>query len=455
MLSSSLILNPYTLTPTHSPTDKPVNSMTLFNLLAGLIGLSAVFSYINYRFLKLPMAIGLMVMGLAFSLVIVLLGTLDPGIHSQARDILMQVDFDATLMQGMLGFLLFAGALHVDLNHLREQRTLILLLAVFGTLLTTILVGVVLYVVLPLLGIDLGFWYCLLFGALIAPTDPIAVLGILKRLGVPKVLEIQISGESLFNDGVGVVIFLAIWSLAGLGGGHGDISGGEIAWLFVQEALGGALFGLGIGYLGYRMLKSIDNYQVEVLISLALVFTGYAIAMWFHLSGPIAMVVAGLLLGNHGRAFAMSDTTREHVDMFWELVDECLNAILFVLIGLEMLLLTFVGEYLLAGIIVIVIVLLARFGTVALPVNILRWRGRRKDLPRYTSRLMTWGGLRGGISVALALSLPVTVNEVPLAEREVIVALTYIVVLFSIIVQGLTMGPLLKRWGVVGGEREH
>ena len=425
--------------------------MTLFNLLAGLIGLSAIFSYLNYRFLKLPMSIGLMVMGLAFSLVIVLLGAFDLGVHDQARGVLMQVDFNETLMQGMLGFLLFAGALHVDLNDLREQRTLILLLAVFGTLLTTLLVGAVLFFVLPILGITLGWWYCLLFGALIAPTDPIAVLGILKKLGVPKSLEVQISGESLFNDGVGVVIFLAIWSLAGLGGDHGgELSGGGIAWLFVQEALGGALFGLVIGYFGYRMLKSIDNYQVEILISLALVFTGYAISMWLHLTGPIAMVIAGLLLGNHGRAFAMSDTTREHLDMFWELVDEFLNAILFVLIGLEMLILSFVGEYLLAGIIVIAIVLLARLGTVALPVNILRWRGKGEDLPRYTSRLMTWGGLRGGISVALALSIPVVHNGAPLAERETIVALTYIVVLFSIIVQGLTMGPLLRRWGVVG-----
>ncbi len=426
--------------------------MTLFNLLALLIAISAIFSYINHRFLRLPMAIGLMVMGLAFSLAIVLLGVVDPGIREQAQGILLGVDFDEALMQGMLGFLLFAGALHVDINDLREQRVLILSLAVFGTLLTTFLVGGVLYLVLPLLGVELGWWYCLLFGALIAPTDPIAVLGILKKLGVPKSLEVQITGESLFNDGVGVVIFLAIWSLAGIGGGHGDVSGGEIALLFVQEALGGALFGLVIGYIGYRTLKSIDNYQVEVLISLALVFTGYALALQFHLSGPIAMVIAGLLLGNHGRALAMSDTTRLHLDMFWELVDEFLNAILFVLIGLEVLILSFVGEYILAGVVVILIVLLARLGSVALPVSLLRRFGSARSLPRYTSRLMTWGGLRGGISVALALSIPSTLNGTSLAEREVIVSLTYIVVLFSIIVQGLTMGPLLRRWGMVRGE---
>ena len=423
--------------------------MSLFDLLAGLIGISAIFSYINYRFLKLPMAIGLMVIGLLFSLVIVVMGLYDPAIHDQAQAILLQVDFDEALMQGMLGFLLFAGALHVDINDLREQRGLILTLAVLGTLLTTILVGGVLYLVLPLLGVELSLWYCLLFGSLIAPTDPIAVLSILKKLGVPKSLEVQITGESLFNDGVGVVVFLAILSLAGIGGGHADISGGAIAWLFVQEVLGGALFGLAIGLLGYWTLKSINSYQVEILISLALVFTGYAIALWLHISGPIAMVIAGLLLGNHGRAFAMSRTTREHLDMFWELVDEFLNAILFVLIGLEMLILSFLGEYLFAGAIVIVIVLLARLGTVALPINFLRWRGKGENLPRYTSRLMTWGGLRGGISVALALSIPATLSGEPVAEREVVVSLTYIVVVFSIVVQGLTIGPLLRRWEIV------
>lgn len=424
--------------------------MTIFDLLAVLIGISAVFSYINYRFLKLPMAIGLMVMGLTFSLGLVLLGGIYPSIINHARDLLGQIDFNETLMRGMLGFLLFAGALHVDLNDLRQQRPVILSLAIFGTILSTVVVGGAMYLILPLLGIEIGWWYALLFGALISPTDPIAVLGILKKLGVPRSLETQITGESLFNDGVGVVVFLAIYAIIGLGGGHGDITGGEIAWLFVQEALGGAAFGLLIGYLGYVAMKSIDNYQVEVLISLALVFTGYGIALWLHLSGPIAMVIAGLLLGNQGRARAMSDTTRQHLDMFWELMDEFMNAILFVLIGLEVLILSFVGEYLLAGTVAIAVVLLARFGAVTLPVNLLRLNtGRREQLPRYTSRLMTWGGLRGGISVALALSIPATVDGQPVQEREVIVSLTYVIVVFSIIVQGLTIEPLLKRWKMI------
>ena len=419
--------------------------MTAFDLLAILTGIAAIFSYLNHRFLKLPMAIGLMLIGLLFSLALVGLGTLWPGMIDVARDLLSQVEFDETLMRGMLGLLLFAGALHVDLNDLREQRALILILAIFGTFLSTLIVGFAIYSILPLLGMEIDLWYALLFGALISPTDPIAVLGILRKLGVSKRLETQITGESLFNDGVGVVVFLTIWSLAGLGGGHGEMTGGDVALLFGQEVIGGALFGLLLGFLGYWTLKSIDNYQVEILISLALVLTGYAIALWFHLSGPIAMVIAGLLLGNQGRSFAMSDTTRLHLDLFWELVDEFLNAILFVLIGLEVLVLTFSGNYVLAGFLAIGIVLLARFAAVGLPVSGLR-RAGTIELPRYTARLMTWGGLRGGISVALALSIPVVVNGEPFETRELIVTMTYVIVAFSILVQGLTMGPLLRRW---------
>lgn len=423
--------------------------MTFFDLLAILVGVSAVFSYLNYRFLKMPMAIGLMVIGLGVSFGLFALGYLYPEVVEHARTLLAQVDFDETLMRGMLGMLLFAGALHVNLADLREQRALILILALFGTVLSTFVVGGAIYYLLPLLGLEIGWMYALLFGALISPTDPIAVLGILRKLGVSKRLETQITGESLFNDGVGVVVFLSIWSLAGLGGGHGEMSGGDIALLFLQEAIGGAAFGLVIGYLGYRTLRSIDNYQVEILISLALVFTGYAVALWLHLSGPIAMVIAGLLVGNQGRALAMSDMTRKHLDLFWELMDEFLNAILFVLIGLEVLVLTFVGEYILAGILGIGIVLVARFLAVSLPVTMLR-KGGRLDLPRYTSRLMTWGGLRGGISVALALSIPTVIDGEPFAVRELIVTMTYVIVVFSIIVQGLTMGKLLRRWNATG-----
>ncbi len=424
--------------------------MTAFDLLAILIGIAAIFSYLNYRFLKLPMAIGLMLIGLLFSLALIGLGTIWPGMIDIARELLSQIEFDETLMRGMLGLLLFAGALHVDLNDLREQRTLILILAVLGTFVSTLIVGFAIFYTLPLLGLGIDLWYALLFGALISPTDPIAVLGILRKLGVSQRLETQITGESLFNDGVGVVVFLTIWSLAGLGG-DGAVTGGEIALLFGQEVVGGGLFGLLLGAIGYWTLKSIDNYQVEILISLALVVTGYGIALWFHLSGPIAMVVAGLLLGNQGRSLAMSDTTRLHLDLFWELVDEFLNAILFVLIGLEVLVLTFTGNYLIAGIIAIGVVLLARFVAVSLPVILLR-RVSTLDLPRYTARLMTWGGLRGGISVALALSIPVVLDGEPFETRQLILTMTYLIVTFSILVQGLTMGPLLRRWNATGSE---
>lgn len=419
--------------------------MTAFDLLAILIGISAIFSYLNHRFLKLPMAIGLMLIGILFSFALIGLGTIWPGMIDIARELLSQVEFDETLMRGMLGLLLFAGALHVDLNDLREQRALILILAVLGTFVSTLIVGFAIYYILPLLGLQIGLWYALLFGALISPTDPIAVLGILRKLGVSQRLETQITGESLFNDGVGVVVFLTVWSLAGLGGGHGEMNGGDIAVLFGQEVLGGGLFGLMLGLIGYWTLKSIDNYQVEILISLALVVTGYGIAVWLHISGPIAMVVAGLLLGNQGRSLAMSDTTRLHLDLFWELVDEFLNAILFVLIGLEVLVLTFAGNYILAGVLAIVVVLLARFIAVSLPVTLLR-RTSTIELPRYTTRLMTWGGLRGGISVALALSIPIVVNGEPFETRQLILTMTYLIVSFSILVQGLTMGPLLRRW---------
>jgi CPA1 family monovalent cation:H+ antiporter len=290
------------------------------------------------------------------------------------------------------------------------------------------------------LEVDVSLLYCLIFGALISPTDPIAVLGILKSIGVPKALEIKITGESLFNDGVGVVVFLALLQIA-TGAGHGaDVSALGIAGLFVQEALGGALFGLAAGWIAYRMLKTVDNYQVEVLITLALVMGGYAIAGRLHLSGPIAIVVAGLLIGNHGRAMAMSEHTRENLDTFWELIDEVLNAVLFVLIGLEVLVLTFTREYLIAGLAAIPLVLFARLLSVSFTINFLR---RFRMFPPHVVRILTWGGLRGGISVALALALP----RGP--EREILVAVTYLVVLFSIIVQGLTLGPLIRRSSVV------
>ena len=340
----------------------------------------------------------------------------------------------------MLAFLLFAGALHIDLGDLARHKEPIALLATVGVLLSTLIVGVLMWGVFALLGFKLRFIDCLLFGALISPTDPIAVLSLLKKIGAPKTLEVQIAGESLFNDGIGVVLFMGLLEVA-TGGNDFDV--GHFAFLFIREAVGGAVFGLAIGLVAYRMLKSVDNYQVEILLSLALVWGGSALADALHMSAPIAMVVAGLLIGNQGRSFAMSKTTTEHLDLFWELVDEGLNAVLFVAIGMELLVLTFTASYLAAGVLAVVIVLVARLVSVGLPVWLLR-RSERFD-PSMVP-ILVWGGLRGGISVALALSLPPEAAGDSVPRREVILATTYVVVVFSILVQGLTVGTLTRRW---------
>jgi CPA1 family monovalent cation:H+ antiporter len=332
----------------------------------------------------------------------------------------------------MLSFLLFAGALHVNLADLAKQKWIICLLATVSVLGSTISIGFISRWVLGLLGTEMPLIDCLLFGALISPTDPIAVLGILKKVGVPESLETKITGESLFNDGVAIVVFLVFLEIAT---GTREITTASVLGLFAKEALGGVGFGLIIGWIAYWALKSIDNYQVEVLITLALVTGGFALADKLHLSGPIAIVVAGLLIGNHGRLLAMSDQVRDHLDNFWELVDEILNAVLFVLIGLEVLALTFSRDYFIAGVILIPLLLVTRFISVGGPVLIMR--RFRKFSPKVVT-ILTWGGLRGGISVALALSLP------PGKNRELILAITYIIVVFSIIVQGLTIGKLVK-----------
>ncbi len=408
--------------------------MNALDLIAWLLFFTAGFSYLNHRLLKLPPSIGVMVISLVFSLGLLTAGEtgLLPDLEASAEQLLAELDFEHLVLHGMLGALLFAGALHINLDDLARQKWIIILLATFGVLLSTGLIGGLTYALLGALGLEVSFIYCLLFGSLISPTDPIAVLSIMKTAGAPKVLETKIAGESLFNDGIAVVVFLVI---LGIATGEQDPTLGSITLLFLEEAVGGGLFGLAIGYLAYRMMKSIDEYRVEVLITLALVFCGYALAETLHVSAPIAAVTAGLMIGNHGRTFAMSDTTIEHVDTFWELIDEILNAVLFVLLGLELLVLTFQGNHLLAGILVIPVVLAARLIGVSLPVFLLRWK---REFPPHTIRILTWGGLRGGISVALALSVPLS------PERDVLLTMTYVVVVFSILVQGLTIGPLIK-----------
>ena len=406
--------------------------MSLFHILAILLTASAIFSYINYRFLKLPTTIGIMLVALVFSLLLNLLGPIGIDIENEVKVMLGSIDFDQTLLHGMLSFLLFAGALHVDLSELAKQRGVIITLATLGVVGATFIIGGLSWFAFGLAGLDIPLIYCLLFGALISPTDPIAVLGILKQSNAPKSLEAKITGESLFNDGMAVVVFLVLIRIAT---GGVDVSASDVLLLFAQEAIGGIIFGLASGAITYWMLKSVDNYQVEVLLTLALVTGGYALADKLHLSAPIAIVCAGLLIGNHGRTLAMSDKTRGHLDTFWELVDEVLNAVLFVLIGLEVLTLVYDQNYLLAGLLAIPIVLLARFITVGIPITLMR---RFRNFSPRAIQILTWGGLRGGVSVALALSLPAS------DFRDTLVVVTYVVVVFSILVQGLTIGPLIR-----------
>ena len=409
--------------------------MSIFELTAVLLTIAALLGFLNARFFKLPTTIGIMLISLGFSLALIILGHFFPIIETTAETIVGQIDFNETLLNVMLSYLLFAGALHVDLSDLAAQKWVISLMATAGVLISTCLVGSAVYFLLPLFGLGLPYLSCLLFGALISPTDPVAVLGILKKAGVSKSLETKITGESLFNDGIGVVVFLVLLSIAT--GGH-HVDAGHIGHLFLVEVIGGIAFGAALGLIGYFLLRSVDNYQVEVLITLALVTGGYSLASTLHTSGPLAMVVCGLMIGNHGRALAMSDTTRHHLDLFWELVDEVLNAILFALIGLELLLIedNFTSGLLEMGLIAIVVVLFARFVAVALPVMILK---PFRAFSPGAIPMLTWGGLRGGISVALALALPAA------AGRETFLVMTYVVVVFSIAVQGLTLKSFYER----------
>ncbi len=418
--------------------------MSLFDIIAVLLGLSALFGYLNHRMLRLPHTIGLVVIALAASGVIVIADAAWPSysIGETVTGTLKEIDFYETVMNGMLSVLLFAGAVHVDLSELAARKWAIGLMASVGVLTSTFLVGGTMWLLMNAVGIEIPFIWALLFGSLISPTDPVAVLGVLKTVKIPRLLEAKIAGESLFNDGVGVVVFTIILALAA-GSGAEEIGVSEAVILFVVEAFGGAVLGAAAGYIAYLAMRVIDEHNLEVLITLALVSCTYAIALHLHISGPIAVVIAGLFIGNHGAKFAMSENTRRHVFQFWELGDEIFNSVLFLLIGLEVLVVGFRSEFSLIVALAIPIVLASRFISVAIPISLL---SVREQFTEGAITILTWGGLRGGISVALALSLPESEYKAP------ILACTYGVVVFSIIVQGLTMKPLVGR--VVSVDRD-
>ena len=435
----------------------------LLDIPAILLGLAALFGALNYWFVKLPHTIGLVVIALVASLAVVGLDLVVPtlGLSARVNGFLESLDFNVTLMQGMLSFLLFAGALHVDLGQLLSRKWTILVLASFGVLLSSLIIGGGFWLTATALGLSLPLIVCLVLGVIVTPTDPVAVLGLRKTLKVPAHLKAKIAGESLFNDGVAVVLFSIVVVLAfggygahgaeGSHGAEGDHTAGGSSltftyglWLFAKEAIGGALLGLVGGLIAFWVIRRIDDHVLEVIVTLALVTGAYSIALHLHLSGPIAMVIAGLLIGNQGTALAMSDKTRDHLEKFWELIDEILNSVLFLLIGLEI---VFILQNAGSGVpvpviivLVLVVILLsvgARFTAIFLPLQI---KALNSEVSRGTVPILTWAGIRGGISVALALSLP----ESP--ERGLLLLVTYCVVLFSVIVQGLTVERVIKRY---------
>lgn len=428
--------------------------MSILDLITLLIFLAALFTLINITVLKLPSTIGLMVIALMMSIVILALGFIFPSITAGAEHIIEEFDFKEVLLNVMLNFLLFAGALSTNLQKLMEEKWPVIILATAGTLISTFIVGFLVYTIFPIIGIEIDLIYCLLFGALISPTDPIAVLALVKKVGLSKNLEIKIAGESLFNDGVGVVVFLTILNIAqSMYGGEaavhsahgGDVTAMSVGFLFGQEVVGGLLMGAFFGFVGFKLLEFIDNdhVELEVLVTLTLVMVGGRIAELLHVSAPLAMVVMGLFIGNEGRDEKLASATGEYVFKFWHLLDEALNAILFILVGLEMLVIaeTFSVTNLYLGASGILIVLTARLIGVSIPIGLMSFF--RKFEPQ-TIQILTWGGLRGGISIALALSLS-ELSWVDPEIKETLLFTTYCCVVFSILVQGLTISSLLKK----------
>ena len=408
--------------------------MELYYSFSVLIVLASFFSYLNLRYLKLPSTIGIMIIAMLSSIVLVLTGNLFPKTFDHFSTLLQDVDFTEVLMGAMLNFLLFAGAIHINLVDLREQRAPVIIFSTVSVVISTFAVGALVYYITPLFGFQIPFIYALLFGSLISPTDPIAVMGVLKEANVKKSLETKVAGESLFNDGVAVVIFAVILQLTQ--GSDVDLSITNISWLLIKEAIGGFALGTVLGLGASNAMRKIDDYKVSVLITLSVVMGGYLIAHSIHISGPLTMVAAGIVIGNYGKRTAMSSITKDYLNKFWELIDEILNAILFLFIGFELLIIHNITDYWLIGMCCILIVLFSRFLSIYIPVVLIPFKNKFSS---GTIKVLVWGGLRGGVSIALVLSM----DEGP--YKPLLVGITYFVVVFSIIVQGLTVGKLAKK----------
>lgn len=408
--------------------------MNIYELIAALITLTAILAFINHRYIKLPSSIGLLLASMFLSFVVLILNYYNFTFLKDISAVVNSVDFNHVLMGGMISFMLFAAAIHIPLEDLKPQKGPILVFSTIGVVLSTFIIGTLIYYIFPLIGFDLSYINCLLFGALISPTDPIAVLGILKETKLPKSIEMKISGESLFNDGVAVVVFASLYQIAAFSEGEFSVSASLL--MFLREAVGGVLFGAAIGYGGYLMLKSINSYKVEVLITLAIVMGGFSIAQFLHVSGPLAMVAGGLLVGNLSKKDGWSEQTQEYLEKFWELIDEVLNAILFVWIGLEILIIHPPENFLLISLATILIIVVSRWLSISIPSFLIPLK---EKIPQKTVVVMVWAGLRGGLSLAMALSLSSTMN------RDLFIYLTYIVVIFTIVIQGLTLKKVVSK----------
>lgn len=407
--------------------------MELYYTFSILIVLTALFSFINSRYLRLPSTIGIMILAMITSIMLVFVGKTYPDLSSRFSSIIASVDFPAVLLGSMLNFLLFAGAIHVSMHDLRQQRVPIIVFSTLGVIISMFCVGGLMYAAFTSLGMEVPFIQCLLFGALISPTDPLAVIAILRKAGIRKSLEIKIAGESLFNDGVGVLAFAVLLQLAS--GRAVDITFAHVSGLFIQEAGGGILVGLILGYVGSQAIRLINDYKVTVLITVAIVMGGYIITRQVEISGPLTMVAAGLVVGNYGKRRAMSSEDKDYLDKFWELIDEILNSMLFLIIGFELLIVPDIQQYWLVGCLGIAAVLFARFISVWIPIRVVPKIGK---FDKATITILVWCGLRGGVSVALALTIPPDLNQ------HLFLSVTYYVVVFSIVIQGLTIGKLMN-----------